>query len=220
MEWLWWLLLALAAFLLLAMVLPVTIEVHYKREGRDDWLHVGVRAFFGLIKLGYDVPIVALMERRGMIAVKKVPAEEMPQNKKGWVTITVEKIQQAMRKFNKINKRIGKYKRAIRRMTKTFHIVSFKWRTAFGTGDAAQTGCMTGLAWGLKGVFSSILYRYFRVTTRLLYDVKPHFQAKGFRTELSCIIRFCPGKAILAGITLAFLWLREGTTWRNIRFKA
>ncbi|WP_157729461.1 DUF2953 domain-containing protein [Tumebacillus algifaecis] len=220
MAWYGIVLLALTLFLMLALVLPVRIEVHYKRDGRDDRLHLGVRVLFGLIKFGYDVPTVAFMERAGMIGIKKEPAKGMPKRKQGWVTITVEKLQKIQRQINQFRRRIGKYKRAMRKFTKTFHIESFKWRTMFGTGDAAQTGYTTGLAWGIKGMLSSFIYRYLSVSTRLCYDVKPHFQAKGFRTELSCIIRFRPGKAIFAGLTLVFLWLREGAKWRNIRSKA
>ncbi|WP_157722100.1 DUF2953 domain-containing protein [Tumebacillus avium] len=220
MAWYWIVLLALAVFLLLTMVLPVTVEIHYKREGRDDRLHLGVRALFGLVKAGFEVPTVALMERSGKIGVKAEPGEGVPKKKRGWVTITVEKIQQALRTINEFRKRVGKYKRAIRQTTKAFHIESFKWRTVFGTGDAAQTGYTTGLVWGVKGISAAALHQYFSVKTRLLYDVKPHFQATGFRTELTCIIRFWPGKAILAGLKLAFLWLREGAKWRNIRSKA
>ncbi|TCP59523.1 DUF2953 family protein [Tumebacillus sp. BK434] len=219
-AWYWILLLALVFFFLLTMVLPVTVEVRYKREGRDDRLHLGVRALFGLVKAGFEVPTIALMERSGKVGVKAEPGKGMPKQKRGWITITVEKVQRALRKINEIRKRIGKYKRAIRQTTKAFHIESFKWRTVFGTGDAAQTGYTTGLVWALKGIFAGMLHQYFTVSTRLLYDVKPHFQASGFRTELTCIIRFWPGKAILAGLKLVFLWLREGAKWRNIRSKA
>ncbi|MFD2168840.1 DUF2953 domain-containing protein [Tumebacillus lipolyticus] len=219
-AWYWIVLLALAVFLLFAMVLPVTIEVQYRREGRNDRLHVGVRALFGLIRLGYEVPTVALLEQRMQIGFKrKLTAGDNP-HAGGWVTITVEKIQQFQRQVDELRARIGKYKRALRRFTKSFHIESLRWRTAFGTGDAAQTGSITGMAWAVKGSLASILYRQFTVESSLRYTVQPNFQAKGFRTDLVCIIRFLPGKAILAGLTLAFLWLREGAKWRNIRSKA
>jgi hypothetical protein len=224
MTWVWGVLLALLLAVVLALVLllvtPMYVEVLYKREGKDDRLHVGVRALFGLLKLGYDVPIMALMERSGAITLRKEPAEKMPRGKKGWTTVTVEKFEKWQRQFRRVMDRIGKYKRAMRKLTRTFHIVSFHWRTRFGTGDAAQTATMTGLAWGLKGILGGMLYRYFTVDKRLRYDVRPHFQAKGFYTELTCIIRFWPGKAMMAGLTLVFLWLKEGMKWRNIRSKA
>jgi membrane-bound metal-dependent hydrolase YbcI (DUF457 family) len=225
MTWVWGVLLALLLAVVLALVLvlvtPMYVEVHYKREGKDDRMHVGVRALFGLLKFGYDVPIMAIMERRGafVMMMKKEPSAQMPQGKRGWVTLTVEKLEKMQRQFRKVMKRIGKYKRALRKLTRTFHIQSLNWRTRFGTGDAAQTAFITGLAWGVKGILAGYLYRYFTVDKRLRYDIRPHFQAKGFSTELTCIIRFWPGKAMIAGLTLVFLWLKEGMKWRNIRSK-
>ncbi|MGZ4122010.1 MAG: DUF2953 domain-containing protein [Tumebacillaceae bacterium] len=210
MTWVWVLVALLVVVLLLILFVPVTAEVHYKREGKDDRLHVGVRALFGLVRLGYDIPIIDLMERRGKVKVKKEPAKQMPKNSKGWVTITVEKIEKLARDIQKVRERIGKYKRAIRKMSKSFQIESFRWKTMFGTGDAAQTAVITGLAWGFKGFLGGMMYQYFTVKKRLQYDVKPHFQAKGFRTELKCMIRFQIGKTLAAGLTLALLYWKEG----------
>lgn len=192
MTWGWGLLLGLLVVIVILLLLPVRIEVHFKREGMDDRLHLGVRALFGIVRLGYDIPVAALMERTGKITIKKDPAKQMPVRKKGWVTITIEEIDKAMHKFNDIRKRFAKYKSAIRRVTRTFHLESTSWKTKFGTGDAAQTGWLTGLGWGLKGVLSGVLYRYFTVDCRIVYDVQPHFRAQGFRTEFTCIICFYP----------------------------
>jgi len=219
MTWGWALLLLLLMLLVLVLIIPVKIELHYKREGKDDRLHVGVRALFGLVRLGYDVPVVELLGRANAVQLKAEPAEGAPKEHKGWVTITAEMVEKVFRQVRRIAKRIAKYKEAIRRLTKSFRIESLEWRTMFGTGDAADTATLTGLGWGVKGVVGGVLYRFFRVKRRLFYDVKPHFQAKGFRTELFCIIRFRLGKTIFAGLTLVFLWLMEGIKWRNIRFK-
>lgn len=204
----------------LLLLFPFSIEIHFKREGKDDRIHIGVRGMAGLVRLGYDIPVAAIMERSGKITLKKDPAKQMPKRQKGWVTITVEKIEKIMREIRKIRKRLRKYKRAVRRFTRTFELQKFEWRTAYGTGDAAETAYIAGLVWGVKGVIAGLSYRYFNVKKRMQYDVRPHFQAKGFRTELTCIIRFWLGKAMVAGLTLVFLWLREGIKWRNIRFKA
>jgi len=220
MSWVWGLLLALGIVLLLVLILPVHLELHYKRENKDDRLHLGVRALFGLVKLGYDIPIVSIMERTGAIGFKKDPAEAMPDGQRGWVTLTVEKIQEILRTIRKIVRRISKFRIAIHKFTKVYHVESLKWRTKFGTGDAANTAMITGLAWGFKGVLGAYIYRYFSVEKRLQYDVQPHFQAQGFYTELSCIIRFRPGKAIVATLRLVLLWMREAKVWRSIRFRA
>ncbi|KEO84363.1 DUF2953 domain-containing protein [Tumebacillus flagellatus] len=219
MTWGWGLLLGLLAVLVLLLVVPVRVELHYKREGVDDRLHLGVRAMFGIVRLGLDIPILSLMARKGKIAVKKDPAKQMPKSQKGWVTLTIEQIEKGIRKLNDIRKKIGKYEKAIRRLTKTFHLEQLDWRTKFGTGDAAQTGWITGLGWAFKGIVNGQLYRYFRVESRPVYQVQPHFQAKGFRTELTCIIRFSLGKTMMAGLTLVILWWMEGIKCRSIRFK-
>jgi len=220
MTWGWALLLLLVGVLLLILFTPVSIELHYRREGKDDRLHVGVRALFGLVKLGYDVPIVDLLSRTGgVIAFKAEPTEAAPKATRGWVTVSVETVEKVLRRMHRIRERIGHYKRAIRRLTRSFTIQSFKWRTRFGTGDAADTATLTGVGWAIKGIMGAFMYQYFTVPKRLQYEVKPHFQAVGFRTEVSCIIRFWLGKTILAGLALVFLWLKEGISWRNIRFK-
>lgn len=219
MTWGWGLLLGLLVVIVILLWVPVRVEVHYKREGKDDRLHLGVRALFGIVRFGYDIPVVALMERTGKIALKKDSAKAMPAQKQGWVQITVEKIDKAIRSLNDIRNKIGKYKRALRRLSKSFHLEEATWQTVFGTGDAAQTGWLTGLAWAFKGVVNGVVYRNVTVKQRILYRVQPHFQAKGFRTELTCIIRFWPGKTMTAGLTLVILWLMEGIKCRSTRFK-
>lgn len=220
MTWGWGILLALGAVILLILLVPIQVELHYKREGKDDRLHLGIRALFGLVRLGYDIPVMALFNKGSAVIVKKDPAKQMPKEQRGWVTVTVEKIDKFARQVRKIRERIGKYKRALLRLSKCFHLMQFRWDTMFGTGDAARTATLAGLGWAIKGVLSGLLYSYVSVEKRLRYNIQPHFQAKGFRTELRCIIRFTLGKVIIAVLTLAFLWLMEGIKWRSIRFKA
>lgn len=213
MNWVWVLLLVLGILLALLLVLllftPITLEVHYKREGKDDRLHVGVRALFGLIKLGYDVPILTMMERTGKIAVKKDPAKNMPKHQKGWVSLTVDKLQKMFSRIRTIRRRIGKYKKAIHHLTKTYEVHSFKWTTLFGTGDAADTATIAGLGWALKGFIASNIYTFFTVKKKLQYNVRPHFQAKGFATELSLTVKIWLGRTIVRMLPLALLFLKE-----------
>lgn len=220
MTWGWGLLLAFGIVIMLILFVPVKVEIHYKREGKDDRLHLGIRALFGLVRLGYDIPIVALFNKGNAILVKKDPARQMPEGQKGWVSVTIEKLEKIARQIHQIRERIRKYKRAIRRLSKSFHIKQFRWETQFGTGDAAHTATLAGLGWAVKGVMSGVMYSYFSVEKRLRYNIRPHFRAKGFRTDLRCIIGFTLGNVMIAVLTLAFLWLMEGIKWRSIRFKA
>jgi hypothetical protein len=210
MTWVWGILLLLGVVLALLFFTPVTLEVHYKREGKDDRLHLGIRALFGLVKLGYDVPIVAMMERTGKIALKKDPAEMMPKTQKGWVTLTVEKLQKIFNRIEKIRKRLRKYKKALRNLTKTYEIHSFEWSTMFGTGDAADTAMIAGLGWAVKGMIAGYIYMFFKVKKRLQYNIRPHFQAKGFRTDFSMMMKIWIGKTFIRMIPLALLYFKEG----------
>jgi hypothetical protein len=219
-AWLFYgLLFLLGLALSLLLLFPIYVEVDFRREGKDDHLHIGVRAAAGLLRLGYEIPVIALLEQSRQIVMIKEPTKQMPKGKRGKVTITVEKIEKFMRMIRRFRKRFGKFKRAILRLTKTYELHKYEWRTVFGTGDAAKTAYVAGLAWGLKGLIAGMVYRNLTVKQRLKYEVKPHFQAQGFRTELTCIIRFWIAKAMVATLILVFLWLREGIRWRNIRFK-
>ncbi|HEU4963801.1 MAG TPA: DUF2953 domain-containing protein [Bacilli bacterium] len=210
MIWVWGILLLLGVLLALLLLIPLHVEVHYKRENKDDRLHIGVRALFGLIKLGYDVPILTMMERTGKIGFKKEPAEATPKQKKGWVTLTVEKLHKIFEEIEKVRKRISKYKGAIKRLTKSYEVESYKWYTMFGTGDAADTATISGLLWALKGFIGGYVYTYFRVKKRLQYTVKPHFQAKGFRMDFAMRIKIHLGKTIIRAIPLLLLYWKEG----------
>ncbi len=83
------------------------------------------------------------------------------------------------------------------------HCRRFKWRTRFGTGDAAATGLLAGFVWMFKTVLLSILFRYIIPPGKKpVLDIEPNFKCAEFYTDLDCLFEVRNYWILLTGIKL------------------
>ncbi|MCX7843184.1 MAG: DUF2953 domain-containing protein [Clostridia bacterium] len=77
-----------------------------------------------------------------------------------------------------------------------------------GTGDAAQSGIVSGLAWTLLGNLMSIFTNVFK-TCRFRYNVKTNFSKAVFNMDFFCIFSIKIVNIIVVGMRLAVLFLKN-----------
>jgi hypothetical protein len=94
------------------------------------------------------------------------------------------------------------------------------WGTTVGTGDAAETGVLTGLIWTIKSILLGIVAGYIRWDQSPQLEVAPQFNQAILEIRFHSIIRFRLGHAILA-ITRLLAHMRKGRgrKWQIIPFK-
>ena len=89
-------------------------------------------------------------------------------------------------------------------------IKKWSWNIELGVDDAALTGILTGLAYGLAGIINHFLLTKIRFLSLPTSTVTPHFNEPIMHADLHCIVKSRLGKAIYAAIRIFILLHRRG----------
>ena len=178
-------------------------------------------AWFGLINIKSMVPISKLSDDLSGTEVEyhlETPAAKVEETKIKIRPATVFTIQH---KAYRLLKRVHNLLPIIKRFLKTIRLENLQWKTAIGTADAAETGVLTGIVWGIKSSIVGFISTNLTVRKIPQIHVHPLFQQKKIKTEIRCMIRFRIGNAILAGIRLLLnLRKRRDVKWQSTQYRA
>jgi hypothetical protein len=211
-----WLGSALFALVLLFLFSTVRIRFRYYRQGENDEVTVQFRMWAGLLRFQTRFPTIRLTAKGWN--VKESTGKKPPWHRRiRWKTL-----RRAQREFTLLQQRVVDLYEVMRRFMAHVTCDRFIWKSGIGTGDAAETGVLAGLAWGVKTGLVAVFGSYIRWRARPHLDIVPHFQEHRLETELDCIIRFRLGHAILAMIRVLTRMRAKGGegTWQNTPFKA
>lgn len=89
-------------------------------------------------------------------------------------------------------------------------IKKWNWNIELGVDDAALTGILTGLVYGLAGIVNHFLLTKIRFLSLPTSTVTPHFNEPIMHADLHCIVKSRLGKAIYAAIRIFILLHRRG----------
>ena len=81
-----------------------------------------------------------------------------------------------------------------------------EWHSVIGVGNAALTGTLTGALWSVKGGVLGVISNYMRLKDMPNLSITPSFQKAYSQTQLSCMIQFRIGYAMVAGLKLVKFW--------------
>ena len=173
-SWLW----VAGAAIGLPLLLNLPIRIGFSLEYRDD--HAALRLSFSLggpLAITIPVPqrvVGVLLARRGDSGAGKGDSAA-PKPRRAIIAGTAKLIATFLRRIER-----------------------FEWRTEFGTGDAALTGCLTGILWALKSTVLGFLSRRFVFEAPPQFTVSPLFNRTCLALEVFCIFRFTIGEIIVA----------------------
>jgi hypothetical protein len=208
----WIILGAIALVFLLILLTPVRISLFYGRVGENDHAVVEVAAWFGLIRWKYELPIVALKSSRiGPQLVAKVEkvhtrTQEVDESVED---VTGKQLKKMLHSFQDLLERVEDLQPVLKQMMKRLQCVRLEWHTSLGLGGAAETGALTGIAWGVKSVLIGVFSHAVTLRTVPRISVQPHWNRQIIRTQIRCILHFWLGHAMIAGIRILFR-LRKG----------
>jgi hypothetical protein len=198
----------------------VRVTIHLIRKGKDDKVRTNVKAWFGLINIRTETPIIKMAE--DLSGTEYQMEMESPNEKIDKVKFKVkpsELLQLQHRIYNWI-KKVHALNRIIKKLLKGIRLEQLEWKSAIGTGDAAQTGTLAGISWGVKSNIIGLISNYLTLRAIPRIHIEPLFQEKKLETELKCMIRFRIGYAIFAGIRIVLnLRKRRDKKWQSIPFK-
>ncbi|QKG84283.1 DUF2953 domain-containing protein [Kroppenstedtia pulmonis] len=200
---------------------PVRVFVVYYRRGEDDQLKTQIRLLWGLIRLRYEMSMADLTEKGLQVKEKGVP-KSPGKKKRRRKRITLATLQRWARESRYLQERIVHLYDVLRRFFSQVVCERLTWVSDIGTGDAAETGVLTGVVWSVKTTMIGMLGSYIRWGRSPDLDVRPFFEKEILDTNLNCIIRFRVGHAILAVLRLLTRIHGKGSekNWQSTLYKA
>lgn len=216
MSLLWY---VLAFFILIFLIIinsNVKIHILFNREEKNDFLEFEFNFIFG-IHIRKKIPIIQLNNiNEGVILKEETQLNNATKNVDK-ERVTVKKVRHFYRYYQKLLLRIDMFKKSIRRFFKHVYVEEYSWTTLIGTGEAKNTGIVSGIFWGIKNYFIGLLSAYAKLEQMPKLSITPEYNKKIFSTRIDCIIKFKMGHVILLGIRLIFKYIIGGikNVWRT-----
>lgn len=219
-----WIVITLVMIFLLIYFTTVKIQIEYKRAKENDHVHIQAGIWFGLIRLKFNIPLLQLQSLIKGVRVEENVTSSTPKDpeiQKRKFRFTPKEFYRYLKRFYQLRDQVLDLNRIVKQTLKKIRCEQFEWYTRVGVGDAASTGILTGVIWGIKTTFIGIFSQYVTLRTTPRMNVIPAFQGQHLDTQFFCIVRFRIGNAIIAGIRILFKFKkgREGI-WQNTLFRA
>lgn len=197
-------------FLLIFLVLcilfsKIKIRIHYYHGNDNDQLKIIIKALFGIVSKKIDVPVIKVKKDYSSVVIKE-RTESNTNTEKEKKRITIKDILNSIDNTREIIAHIKDAYPIVKKFLKKVGVHQFQWQSAIGTKDAALTGKITGVIWGLKGIAQMFVYKYLSVQCQPSYQVTPHFNRSLSITEFHCILSVRVGHAILTAFKLIRHW--------------
>lgn len=200
--------LLLLVIIICVSLLRVRFDVEYHRREQNDNLMVKMSLLRGLINYKTEVPVIELEQRffapvlKMVSELDKVPfAPEEDKQLKVGMPITFRSLRSLPAMLKAGWQRFEQYNSALHYFFRFVRCLRFHWRTEVGLDDAAYTGIVVGIIWGVK----SFLYKNFRskigfMSERPAIEVVPDFFHKRLALDFNCIFDIRIGHIIIAGL--------------------
>ncbi|MCF6094039.1 DUF2953 domain-containing protein [Microaerobacter geothermalis] len=217
-----WIISTMLLLFLFILCSSVRIGIHFLREGENDRLGIDFQWLFGLVHIRREYPLVDWKGIFTGVAVKEETelgqvGKPLKVKRKSVNASTIISWYQSYRRFLK---NFHDVKVIMKTFMNHIRLEKLEWFSRIGTGEAADTGMLTGVIWGIKTMLVGSITRYLKLRTVPRLNVVANFQFSTLTTEFTCIVRFRVGYAMLAGIQLLFNRQKgREKPWQNILSK-
>ncbi len=204
--------------------LRVHIEANRTRE--KDEIRLDIYAMFNIIHYRIYIPSVkvyiaqknknkteteaGITQPNGTVDNKKKPKFLSPKSNKRSTEVAMLLLHNIKNLYQLLLQALGHVK-----------VDQLIWKSRIGTGDAAETGVLTGIAWSVKSTLIGYITSYIQLYTIPKMDIAPSFHETKLETTFRCIFRFRVIYGVVIGIRLLFRVLKNGKKiWRGFQSKA
>jgi hypothetical protein len=196
--------LAVIIFLIiLFLILPLYLNIEYRREAENDYLGIIISPFGGIMKFKIKVPFIDLGIEDSKANIKL--NEEIGENIEFKQKIEFEQINNT---FAKLMGAYYEYKKGILYFKRKIKIIKLDWDTEVGIGDAALSAILVGNLWAVKGILISALSSHLKLNNYRV-NIVPDFNHTSLKVYINCIIGFKPGHTIIGAIKISIYKLKE-----------
>lgn len=203
-----WLIVGFLALVAIIAVTPIRIAIAYNRVGENDHLVVEISAWFRLIRRKYELPVLLLKQTQEgtelKAKVEKVSGQSVMDE--SIQDVTSRQVKQWKNKYQDLLKRVHDLQPVVRAFVRQIRCSRLEWHTVLGTGEAAETGTLLGLAWGVKSMLVSVFSGAVSLRSIPRLSVQPVWNQAVIRTQFRCVLHVWLGHVLLAGIRLLLCW--------------
>jgi Protein of unknown function (DUF2953) len=191
-------------FMLIGIIIvtPVQITLFYGRIGENDHLVLEISAWFRLIRRKYEFPILDFNRtEKGpelVYVVEKVTQKKLTSEEVG--DLTHKQVEIWYVRYEKWLRRILDLHPVIKQFLKRVRCTQLEWHTAMGTGQADETGAMSGMIWSVKSMLVGVASHTLSFRTIPRMSVQPVWNQTYLRTQLQGSFRLYLGHLLLTGI--------------------
>ncbi|WP_243291031.1 DUF2953 domain-containing protein [Bacillus sp. FJAT-47783] len=209
MNWVVWSLVILLAFVILLAITKLNISIDLLHDGDNDHFTIKFRALFGIVRYTVNIPLVKVDTEEKEIVMKEETSigSEGNNGKKKRKRITPPDILDRIHDMKELANHVIHLHKIVRQFLQNVYIEKFYWHTCIGTGDAAEAGMISGVAWSIKGIVLQWISRYMKLKKKPLVSITPDFYHPVSKTSLTCMIHFRLGYAMLAGLRFVKYWV-------------
>lgn len=124
----------------------------------------------------------------------------------GW---NLEELESMIRTGRLLLQQLREHRKWIEGSLQHIHVDQFHWETQIGARDAAETGFLSGILWGVKGAALSFISRWLTMEARPILAVSPAYQAPMFQTRIDARLHIRAYRLLQIGLMLLLRILRK-----------
>lgn len=201
---------AFVLFLMLSLM-PIVIEIKMFRDKANDEVICRFETFFGLIQYKLEIPLIHWINRKNNTPILEIDTEVESGKTENFIKDNKELLN--FGEIEKIQDQLAhlyhQYHNILSYIQKKIVLETLSWKTEFGTGDAAVTGILFGILWGIKGNLFAMIQKHIH-SKNISFHVVPYFDQEIFKTRIHCIITLKIGYAIIASIKFVHVYWKRG----------
>lgn len=206
---------------LLLMLVPVRINLFFRRENKNDFLAIRVNTLFSLIRFQVEVPLLEQETPLDLTteAELKVGEDKLALEKKKKLSI-LELDPAQVKRWARLLWSLRKRLRFLARfMMRAATVERFELRIRGGTADAAATGLLAGVFWATAGLVLAHMQKVMRLETKPVMTFTPDYSPKPvFNFVLDATVRYRVGHVTMSSLTMLVSLITGGEiVWKTIR---
>lgn len=204
MLWVAAVVLIMIGIVLIALFIPLTVQVQFGNGLEAFQGTVSIRWLFGLVHAKRELKdIRPTITDEGPSLNAKVEGSKQGAQKR---VLTAQELGKFVRDFQTWRHAAGQVWPVIRRFCSHLHIEQFQTKLRFGTGDPPLTGMLYGAAWSGFAAITGFACELCVVETQPMIEIEPLFERRAFDLQQSCIFTITLGHAISAGLRIYRIW--------------
>jgi len=180
--------------------MPFYTYVRIIKKNDKEHMELGIIAIKGLIKLGFEVPFIDIIQLGDKYSIEFGERLEGGNKEKDIISktkkLTFDKL---IKRFNKTKKMREVFNAFFSYLIQKIQVKNITWKSNIGLDDAALTGIASGLFWMVKGLIVSFASNY-KNTDDINIDITPYFDKAVFETDFYCIIKLKLAHIIIASL--------------------